>query len=88
MKIFNVEIFGSDADEFMNLSVIQKIDWINTHTNQRNEDLIVEFIENLQRGKDTNCLDCGNISKTDAVESKPTKRKLAKKQSARDNTKR
>jgi hypothetical protein len=94
MEIFNKQIFGSDADYFVNeLSIIEKINWIKANTNQQNEDLICEFIENLTRGKDVQCLNCGindsNISKANVIEvATDSNDTMAKESSARNSTKR
>lgn len=63
MEIFNKHIFGSDADYFKQLSVIEQVDWIKKYTNQQNDDLINEFLSNIPENNDKNCLDCGNKRK-------------------------
>ena len=71
MEIFNKNIFGSDADEFMQLSSCDKLAWIKKHTNQQNDEIIKEFIKVATKGKECKCLDCGkygNISKKYATE--------------------
>ena len=62
MHIFNKQIFGSDAIEWLEKSVNQKVEWIKKHTNQQNDDIINEFLSNLSIYKDgdKNCLNCGN----------------------------
>lgn len=79
MEIFNKHIFGSDADYFKQLSVIEQVNWIKTYTNQQNDDLINEFLSNIPENNDKNCIDCGNkrerISKkitTDVIDSDAT----------------
>jgi hypothetical protein len=52
MKIFNVEIFGSDADYFIALSCEAKKKWILDNTNVTDKTLIKEFIESVVRGTD------------------------------------
>lgn len=63
MEIFNKQIFGSDADYFKQMSVIEQVEWIKTYTNQQNDDLINEFLSNIPENNDKNCLDCGNKRK-------------------------
>jgi len=63
MEIFNKHIFGSDADYFKQLSVIEQVNWIKKHTNQQNDDLINEFLSNIPENNDKNCIDCGNKRK-------------------------
>jgi hypothetical protein len=63
MEIFNKHIFGSDADYFKQLSVIEQVNWIKKHTNQQNDNLINEFLSNIPENNDKNCIDCGNKRK-------------------------
>jgi hypothetical protein len=63
MEIFNKHIFGSDADYFKQLSVIEQVNWIKKHTNQQNDDLINEFLSKIPENNDKNCIDCGNKRK-------------------------
>lgn len=58
MQVFNVHIFGKDADWFMSLGCQAKKDWIKANTNQTNDDLIDKFVKNCNRGSDDECLDC------------------------------
>lgn len=58
MQVFNVNIFGKDADWFMSLGCQAKKDWIKANTNQTNDDLIDKFVKNCNRGNDDECLDC------------------------------
>jgi hypothetical protein len=58
MEIFNVQIFGECATEWLKLSKDQKRFWILHNTNQTNEELIEEFICNPKITKDAHCLDC------------------------------
>ena len=64
MKIFNKHLFGNDAAQFKQLSIIEQIDWIKSNTNQQNDDLIEEFLSNIPDNNEKNCLNCGNISET------------------------
>jgi len=74
-KIKSIEVFGqlifeSDAVAFLALCKDQKKEWILQHTNQRDENLIDEFVNNPNITKECKCLDCGknkqdvNISET------------------------
>lgn len=58
MEIFNVQIFGEDAQEWLKLTKEEKTTWILNNTNQTDESLIAEFVENPKITKDAHCLDC------------------------------
>jgi hypothetical protein len=87
MTIFNIELFGSDADWFCNLTVSEQITWIKSNTNQVNDDLISEFLKTPLNSKKEYCIPCrdkkqklsiakivedGNISKGNEQEVEPT----------------
>ena len=66
MEIFGKHIFGTDAEQWLKLCKEQKKEWILKYTNQKNENLIDEFVKNPKISKECKCLDCGkngNISK-------------------------
>jgi hypothetical protein len=66
MEIFGKHIFGTDADAWLKLCKDQKKEWILKYTNQKDENLIDEFVKNPKISKECKCLDCGkngNISK-------------------------
>jgi hypothetical protein len=66
MEIFGKHIFGTDADAWLRLCKEQKKEWILKYTNQKDENLIDEFVKNPKISKECKCLDCGkngNISK-------------------------
>lgn len=63
LEIFDKQIFESDADNWLNLCKEQKKEWILKHTNQADESLISEFINNSKINKDCKCLDCGKTKK-------------------------
>ena len=44
MTVFNVELFGSDADWFCGLTSSEQISWIKNNTNQTDDALINEFL--------------------------------------------
>ena len=89
MEIFGKYIFGSDAEQFKSLPILNQVEWIKKNTNQKNNDLIDEFLSNIPENNDKNCIDCGNKRKgisekitTDVVDSDATTN------SGRGNTKR
>ena len=60
MDIFNVQIFGSDKEDWLKQSVEDKVEWIRKYTNQQNDEVIQEFINNPKISKDKICLTCGS----------------------------
>ena len=58
MQIFDVEIFGSCADWFMEQSCEGKKEWIKKNANVTSDVLIDEFIKSCNRGNDDECLGC------------------------------
>jgi hypothetical protein len=73
MKIFNVSIFGEDADWFCEQPKNVQKDWILSNTNQCDDTLIDELLSNINRGNDCDCgcAKCeknGNISKNNVNE--------------------
>jgi len=66
MEIFGKHIFGSDAEQFKSLPILNQVEWIKKNTNQKNDDLIDEFLSNIPENNDKQCLNCGtngNIGK-------------------------
>lgn len=63
MEIFGKHIFGNDAEAWLKLCKDQKKEWILKYTNQTNEALIDEFINNPKISKECKCLDCGKNKK-------------------------
>jgi len=63
MEIFDRQLFGSDAEQWLKLCKEQKREWILKHTSQKDESLITEFINNPKISKDCKCLDCGKNKK-------------------------
>lgn len=61
MRIFNVDIFSTDAEWFLNQNNEVKRQWILDNTNQFNETLIDEFLNSNTITKTENCLNCGNL---------------------------
>ena len=68
MEIFGKHIFGSDAEQWLKLPVLEQVNWIKSRTRQQNDDIINEFLANIPANNDKNCLNCGNISKTISTE--------------------
>lgn len=71
MEIFGKHIFGNDAEQWLKLCKESKREWILKNTNQTDNNLIDEFINNPKISKECKCLDCGkngNISKTISTE--------------------
>jgi len=81
MEIFNVIIWGVDAENFCALTREEKIEWILKHTKQKDLNQIQFFLESpIVKAKE--CLSCGtlnnkiekpfkndsNISKANAIE--------------------
>jgi hypothetical protein len=58
IQIFNVQLFGSDADWFCNLNVTEQIGWIRNNTNQVDDTLINEFLSNSLHNKKDYCFTC------------------------------
>jgi hypothetical protein len=68
MEIFGKHIFGDDAKAWLKQCKEQKKQWILKYTNQRNEVLIDEFINNPNISKECKCLNCGkNGNKSERV---------------------
>lgn len=59
MQIFNVQIFGSDKEQWLSQTVEEKVEWIRKYTNQQNDAIIEEFVNNPKISKDRICLTCG-----------------------------
>lgn len=89
MTIFNIELFGSDANWFCNLSKVEQFAWVKNNTNQVNDDLINEFLATCSNKKAEYCIPCrnnkqkvsiakivedGNISKGNEQEVEPINR--------------
>jgi hypothetical protein len=63
MEIFGKHIFGNDAEAWLKLCKDKKKEWILKYTNQKNEALIDEFVNNPKISKECKCLDCGKNKK-------------------------
>lgn len=64
MQIFNLQIFGEDKDYWLLQTAEWKVEWIRNNTNQQNDSIIEEFINNPKISKDKICLTCGDKMKT------------------------
>jgi len=60
MTIFNIELFGSDADWFCSLSKLDQFAWVKNNTNQVDNDLINEFLATCSNKKAEYCIPCRN----------------------------
>jgi len=65
MQIFNIEIWGEDADKFMALSCAKKKEWIKTNTNQSDDAIIEVFLKAATRGNDDECHGCKEARKNE-----------------------
>ena len=98
MTIFNVELFGSDAEWFCNLSVSEQITWIRNNTNQVNDALINEFLSTSLHNRKEYCFTCrdkkqrvsiskivenGNISKGNEQTVEPSGERIISKESSK-----
>lgn len=76
MEIFGRHIFGSDAQEFIDLCFEDQLAYIEKYTTQRDKEQIKLLLDNIAIGKIDECLDCkkqresygSNISKGVATE--------------------
>lgn len=59
MRIFNVILNGDDVKEFCKLSKESKIAWIKQYTNQKDNELIADFLNNPPKHGDCGC-GCGD----------------------------
>jgi hypothetical protein len=60
MTIFNIELFGSDADWFCTLSKAEQFSWVKSNTNQNDDAIINEFLATCSNRKDEYCIPCRN----------------------------
>lgn len=67
MEIFGKHIFGTDAEGWLKLCKEKKREWILKHTNQTDESLITEFINNPKISKDCHCFDCGKHKENEPI---------------------
>ena len=62
LEIFNIKIFGDDALDFLSWSQETQKTWIKNMTNQKNDDVIYEFLSNPKLSKKSACLGCGELN--------------------------
>lgn len=58
LNIFGFQIFGQDAIDFLSKTKAQKIAWIKENTNQTDDFLINEFVQNPKITNNTRCIPC------------------------------
>lgn len=63
LQIFNVSINGQkDIDWFTTLTREQQINWVLKHSNQKNEEMINNLLDNLEVTKQEGCVGCGQLN--------------------------
>lgn len=62
MTIFNIQIWGEDAENFCSLSNDDKIQWIKSHTNVNSDVIINEFLRSNYKGSKQCCAKCGEVN--------------------------
>ncbi len=72
MEIFNVQIFGIDKEQWMAMPVEYKVEWIRKYTNQQDDAIIEDFINNPKISNDKICLTCGVDKHKDEVKTEVT----------------
>jgi len=60
MTIFNLQIFGEDKEQWLAMPIEDKVEWIRKYTNQQDDAVIEEFVNNPSISKDKICLTCGD----------------------------
>ena len=74
MTVFNIELFGTDADWFCSLSNSDKFTWIKANTNQIDDTLINQFLASPIKNNKEYCFECrGKKQKTTISEIVNTK---------------
>lgn len=63
MQIFNIQLFGSDADWFCGLTASEQVNWIRNNTNQVDDSLINEFLSNSLHNRQDYCFTCRDNKK-------------------------
>lgn len=58
MTVFNIELFGTDAEWFCLLSNSDKFTWIKENTNQIDDTLINEFLASPLKNDKEYCFEC------------------------------
>lgn len=78
MEIFGKQIFGSDKEQWLALPIEEKVEWIRKYTNQQDDALIEQFVNNPKVSKDRICLTCGLEKTVNATADIPLKVVLKK----------
>jgi hypothetical protein len=60
MTIFNLEIFGEDKEQWLLMPIEDKVEWIRKYTNQQDDAIIEDFVNNPKVSSDRICLTCGD----------------------------
>jgi len=63
LQIFEVSINGQkDIEWFTTLTREQQINWVLKHSNQKNEEMINNLLDNLEVTKQEGCVGCGQMN--------------------------
>jgi len=63
LQIFNVSINGQkDIDWFTSQTRENQINWVLKHSNQKNEEMINNLLDNLEVTKQDGCVGCGQMN--------------------------
>jgi len=63
LQIFNISINGQkDIDWFTSQTREQQINWVLKHSNQKNEEMINNLLDNLEVTKQEGCVGCGQMN--------------------------
>lgn len=77
MEIFGKQIFGEDKEFWLAQSAEWKVEWIRQYTNQQDDSIIEEFINNPKISDEKICLTCGD--KASFLKEEPIAKKSRKK---------
>ena len=69
IQIFNIQLNGIDAEKFCQKSKEEKIEYIKKHTNQKNDNIINEFLSRPINQQDCGCGCGGNKNVTNGNKS-------------------
>jgi hypothetical protein len=78
MQVFNIQLNGEDAKEFCKQTTEFKVNWIKNHTNQQNDELIMEWITNPSTTDDCGCGCGGKKVNSDTKNANFPKKKFGK----------
>jgi hypothetical protein len=74
MQIFNIQLNGEDAKLFCKQDVEFKVRWIKAHTNQQNDEQIMEWINSPKTDGDCGC-GCGGHKTNSEIKTTNTPKK-------------